>query len=98
MMKKQKKNLPAHYNGENQGPQKSNLTFPTLFPLFPLTYNLLLLPNFLDLYVKWCGSNSPASSRQPPAARTPHLPHRAVPAGLSGADGGGLADSRQCVV
>lgn len=71
-MKKQKKNLPAHYNGENQGPQKSNLTFPTLFPLFPLTYNLLLLPNFLDLYVKWCGSNSPASSRQPRARRTYH--------------------------
>jgi len=38
------------------------------------------------------------ASRQP-RARTPHIPHRAVPAGLSGADGGGgLADSRQCVV
>ena len=97
MMKKQKKNLPAHYNGGKSGtPQKSNLTFSYPFPAIPPYLQLTTPPQFpwpvcKMVWVKF-------ASLQPPAARTPHIPHRAVPAGLSGADGGGLADSRQCVV
>ena len=85
MMENKKKNLPAHYNGGKSGTQNSNLTFSYPFPATPPYLQLTTPPQFpwpvcKMVWVKF-------ASHQP-HARTPHIPHRAVPAGLSGAASG----------
>ena len=90
--KNKKKNLPAHYNGGNQGPQKSNLTFSYPFPAIPPYLQLTTPPQFpwpvcKMVWVKF-------ASLQPRASRTAPCP--LATAVLTVARG--LADSRQCVV